>query len=176
MRRQPVPRDSDAVIAVKERLKPVDNFKMFAKDSHGTLCEYRNDGSFIPTKVTGLPEDDIKKLNKGIAEQKVFVWVCQDHGQLAIMSGRGWRPAKRSELEVIAPFTYGNEADDLYHHVDSILCWRPRELDAQERIQLRTYNQQLTGGLDNIETGHGIQQSELEVTPDEPFTISQPVK
>jgi hypothetical protein len=177
--RRPIPRDSDEVIAAKERMKPVDHFKVFSKDANGRLCEYNADGSFKPTQITGLPDEDVKKLNKGIAESKVFLWICSNPMIMASMSGKGWKPCKRSELEVIAPFTYGNETDDLYHHVDTILCWRPRAIDLQERIGLATYNRQVSGNIleGSVQTPNGIQQSEMAVTPgEETFTIAQPVE
>ena len=149
-----VERDRPEVIAVRERMKPVDQTIVLAKMNDGSLVEVRShkgplhkdgfpvrqpNGSVVLTYFHPWPEavsyDILKKLKNGGAEQYAFKW-GNSHGRMIAMNhGRRWQEVKVSENLVHCPYAYGDMTDGFVHNVDTILMKRDREYHEQIKAE-----------------------------------------
>jgi hypothetical protein len=138
--RKPVPKDSPAVLAVRERMKPTDGTVVVSKTVDSCLVVVRDDGSLVPYEGHIEPIDS-RALKTGMAEKYAYYWGNSHPRRIAELKGRGrWMPVKKSDGICYAPFAYGDHTDGLIHNDDTILMYRAREISDQERKERDMFN------------------------------------
>jgi len=199
--RPKIQRDKPEVIRARQRLDPDDFSIVLAKTNDGEIVEvYSGDKTWLwPDGVRRpyakwprhpnhqpVPEEIVKFLVKGVADEYVFKWGSKHPTMLARNQGQGWRPVSKKAKMVYCPNAFGENVDDRVWHVGMFLLCRSRELDAQAVKDKRASQdidrylgqrkEQATYDLEEASEGHirGVTQ-EFEPVPGDSFTVSPDV-
>lgn len=138
--RKPVPLDSPAVQAVRERMKPTDGTIVIAKTADSRIVEVRGDGTLVPYEAYIDPKES-RALKPGMAEKYSFYWGNAHPRRIAELQGRNrWLPVKKGDGICFAPYAYGDHTDGLIHNDDTVLMHRPVEITQQIREENAIFN------------------------------------
>ncbi len=110
--RKKTPIDPPEVVAIRERMKPVD--RTVAKATPAWLEEW---------EYGWFNQNDYRMA------------------EIQTDEGGGWVPiSKKKDKDISFPYAVGNNTDDYWHNGDTIACKRPRAIGRQREAEKEYYN------------------------------------
>ncbi|MBP7937898.1 MAG: hypothetical protein KA354_24940 [Phycisphaerae bacterium] len=183
LKRKPVPQDSPVVVAVRERMKPVDTQTVVAKTQTGELVVCRADGTHVPFVCAEAMRAQLdKELKPGGADSFAYRLINSHKRRMGTAAASGWVPVKKAEKLAACPHAYGDETSALIHDADTILHKRPMSMHRQRIEERQIYNQmQMASAEEQLriaaESTAGVRDythTEKDGDPSEGLTLSQP--